>query len=90
MYDFKEMGDIDNELDCSFLCNNVEKENSCDIFAFEDQKCYFGSSGESKGLIENDLVNATIYVTKGNKYEISIILETAKSLYFYLFIIQKV
>lgn len=84
------MGDIDNELDCSFLCNNVEKENSCDIFAFEDQKCYFGSSGESKGLIENDLVNATIYVTKGNKYEISIILETAKSLYFYLFIIQKV
>ena len=60
------MGDIDNELDCSFLCNNVEKENSCDLFAFEDQKCYFGSSGESKGLIENDLANATIYVTKGN------------------------
>ena len=80
VYDFREMGDIDNELDCSFLCNNVEKENSCDLFAFEDQKCYFGSSGESKGVIENDLANATIYVTKGNvKLSDSIVVKTAKT-----------
>ena len=80
VYDFREMGDIDNELDCSFLCNNVEKENFCDLFVFEDQKCYFGSSGESKGVIENDLANATIYVTKGNvKLSDSIVVKTAKT-----------
>lgn len=69
IYDFKEMGSIDNELDCSFLCKNVEKENSCNMFAFEKQNCYFGTSGHTEGLIETDLPDATIYITNG-KFQI--------------------
>ena len=57
------MDDMYNVLDCSFLCKNVEKINACDLFAFEDQNCYFGKSGHTTGEVSEDLVDATIYIT---------------------------
>ena len=63
IYDSKTMDNMYNVLDCSFLCKNVEKVNACDLFAFEDQNCYFGKSGHTGGEISEDLVDATIYIT---------------------------
>ena len=35
---------IDDYLECSFVCKNLEQENACDLFAFEGQTCYLGKS----------------------------------------------
>ena len=65
IYDNKAMENMYNYLDCSFLCKNVEKGNACDLFTFEEHSCYFGKSGHSAGVIETDLLDATIYITSG-------------------------
>ena len=65
VYDNKPVESMYNYLDCSFLCKNVEKGNDCDLFAFEENSCYFGKSGHSLGVIETDLLDATIYITSG-------------------------
>ena len=57
------MDNMYNALDCSFICKNVEKNNACDLFAFEDHNCYFGKSGHTTGEVSEDLVDATIYIT---------------------------
>ena len=36
-----------NEIDCSFICRNVEKNEPCDLFVFEVGDCYLGRSGHS-------------------------------------------
>ena len=63
IYDSKTMDNMYNALDCSFICKNVEKNNACDLFAFEDHNCYFGKSGHTTGEVSEDLVDATIYIT---------------------------
>ena len=65
VYDNKAMETMYNELDCSFICKNVEKDNACDLFAFENNSCYFGKSSHTSGEVETELVDATIYITNG-------------------------
>ena len=65
IYDNKAMENMYNYLDCSFLCKNVEKGNACDLFTFEEHSCYLGKSRHSTGVIETDLLDATIYITTG-------------------------
>ena len=42
IYDFKEMGSIDNELDCSFLCKN--DDNEIENYCFIKEMLYISTS----------------------------------------------
>ena len=53
-------------MDCSFVCNNVEKDNGCEIFYFQDQTCYLGYATKSDGTqLGSNLLNKTLFATIG-------------------------
>ena len=60
------MDKSDNEFDCSFLC----KIKKCDLFAYENDTCYFGKASHTSGVVETELVDATIYITNGKFYTV--------------------
>ena len=55
-----------NEIDCSFICRNVEKNEPCDLFVFEVGDCYLGRSGHSGEGIGKTLENMTIFATENS------------------------
>ena len=66
------MEKFDTELDCSFLCKNVEKGNACELFAHENGTCHFGKASHTSGEVGTELIDATIYTTDGKSYVVYI------------------
>ena len=68
IYKTKLLKPNEGTLDCGFLCKDVEKSNGCNFIFVDDQICYFGKSSHTKGTIDLDLLNITIFITEGKRF----------------------